>query len=309
LDNNNTQIIISQDKDKDLFEEQSPRLFVCEGRDISEYRLSGIQQLGRPTKETKPDIPIDNRFVSRQHGTFQTNGMETTFTASLSTNGISFKGRELGQGEIIFLKDGDEFIIPAGERSDAEGGFVLLVYASSSSRIKLWRDLQKAGADKLTGLGGRETFITWWQKNHWKSDYERAVIFIMDVDNFKHINDQYGHNKGDEVLKMVTDELLRDVRYESQICRWGGDEFLGILPGDSDRARKRLLRISENISSAYIEGCPPLTVSIGFADISRAKDVLDMGELVEMADWALYQVKRSGKNGICEYMPQNEGNG
>ncbi len=301
MENNNTEIIIGQDTENSLFEEQSPRLFVCEGRDICEYRLSGVQQMGRPTAESKPDIPIDNRFVSRQHGTFRTNGTETTYTASLSTNGISYKGRALGQGEIIFLKDGDEFIIPAGDNKDPEGAFVLLVFASSASRIRLWRDLQKASSDKLTGLGSREAFITWWQKNHWKSDYAQSVIFMLDVDDFKHINDAFGHNTGDEVLRRVTAELIRDVRYENQVCRWGGDEFIGILPGSPERARQRLSQILNNIRSMHIEGCPPLSVSIGFADISRAEDVLNMDEIVGMADWALYQVKRNGKNGICEY--------
>jgi diguanylate cyclase (GGDEF)-like protein len=308
LNNNSTEIIFGKDEDNTLFEEQSPRLFVCEGRDISEYRLSGVQLLGRPTEQSKPDIPIDNRFVSRQHGIFNTNGQDTTFTASLSTNGISYKGHALGAGEIILLKDGDEFIIPAGDNKDPEGSFVLLVFASSSSRIRLWRDLQKASSDKLTGLGSRETFITWWQKNHWKSDYARSVIFILDVDDFKHINDACGHNKGDEVLKQVTAELLRDVRYENQICRWGGDEFIGILPGDPVTARHRLQQILTNINNIVIDGCPRLTASIGFADISMAKDPLDMNELVEMADWGLYQVKKNGKNGICEYVPKRENN-
>ncbi len=83
MSNDKTVIMYGQEKDNDLFEEQSPRLFVCEGRSISEYRLSGIQSMGRPTEDLKPDIPIDNRFVSRQHGTFQTSGQDTTYTLSL----------------------------------------------------------------------------------------------------------------------------------------------------------------------------------------------------------------------------------
>ncbi len=290
-----------QEKDNDLFEEQSPRLFVCEGRSISEYRLSGIQYMGRPTEELKPDIPIDNRFVSRQHGTFQTTGQDTTYTASQSTNGISYKGRELGAGEIIYLKDGDEFIIPAGERKDEEGGFVLLVYASSASRIRLWRDLQRASADKLTGLCDRGTFITWWQKNHWKSDYANSVIFILDIDDFKRINDECGHNVGDAALKAVSEELLKDVRYENQICRWGGDEFVGILPGEPGHVELRLKHLLNTIENLKVESCPTLTVSIGYADIRNAKDVLNMDELVAMADWALYQVKKNGKKGIMQW--------
>ena len=297
----NTAMIFNLDKNTELDGTVGPRIFVCQGSSISEHRLQGMQVMGRPVDGAEPEISIMNRFVSRRHGVFETNKKHTTFIAERSTNGTLYNGKILDPGERIVLNDGDELLIPAGDERDGGDGFVLLVYAASYARINLWRGFRKQSTDQLTGICKRERFISWWEKNYWKNEYSQGIIFILDIDNFKKINDSRGHNVGDDVLKFVADQLRLCVRYEDQVCRWGGDEFVGILPGSHDNVEDRLKELLKKIENHDIEGCPPIYASVGYADISDALNPTSIAELVGMADKALYHIKNKGKKGICLY--------
>ncbi len=282
-----------------LYEACDPVLFICSGRNITEFPLKGHQVFGRAGSADNPQITVVNRFVSRNHGCFDTDEKKTVFTASSTTNGIQFEGRFLQPDEKVSLRDGDELMIPAAGEDEAD--CVMLVYADSLMRTRLWRELQQASRDRLTGLYNRESFILWWHQHYMKRDYQEASLFILDVDNFKAINDEKGHNTGDQVLQMVAECLVAAVRYEHQVCRWGGDEFVGILPGSRQRVYNRLKHLAGRIGAEGKKlGCD-ITVSIGFADIHEVNDVLDISGLVEKADQALYSVKKSGKNSIGSY--------
>ena len=274
-----------------------PVLFVCQGRTISEYGLFGKQQMGRPVEDIVPDIPIFDRFASRRHGFFVTEDSGVFYTAEKTTNGILYKGELLDPGETIRLSDGDELIIPSGDMSDGQS--VILIFAGSGARIRLWREFQQASKDKLTGLFGRDSFILWWYQNCKKKDYREAFLFILDVDDFKLINDRKGHNHGDAVLRSVADQLKRSVRYESQVCRWGGDEFVGIFPGNRSQAGDRLMELSRNIEKATADLGTGITVSVGYADVHSTGNLYDIPGIVSVADKALYKVKQAGKNGIA----------
>ncbi|MBQ4482095.1 MAG: GGDEF domain-containing protein [Lachnospiraceae bacterium] len=294
-----TEIIIeSRAEDDEAL--KRPTLFVCQERTISEYRLQGCQHLGRPAEGTLPDIPVYGKFVSRDHGVFDTQGEDVVYTALQTTNGIKYRGKLLEPWSRIHLKDGDELIIPSGNEEE-DGQSAILVYATSPSRIRMWRDLEEASRDKLTGLCGREGFMIWWSQNYRKKDYEEAILFIMDVDDVKQINDKWGHNAGDSTLRLVSDQLTRMVRYENQVCRWGGDEFVGVIPGTPEKAEVRLRALSHRIKETSIKSGIPVTVSIGYVDKHALKSAKDMGAMLELADQALYKVKASGKGGIAAY--------
>ncbi len=278
---------------------ERPTLFVCQAHIISEYRMDGYQTLGRPSNDVLPDIPVQDRFVSKSHGFFETEQGETYYTAMHTTNGIKYQGNFLSPWTKIKLKDGDELIIPSDD--DDAGHSVIIIFAISAARIKLWRELQRASKDKLTGLCGRDSFTTWWEQNYAKKDYEHAVFFIMDVDDFKEINDSKGHNAGDDVLRIVADQLRDIVRYENQVCRWGGDEFVGIIPGTADSAAGRLGVLSRSIREKTEEAGLPVTVSIGYVNIHKAKDTKDITGIMELADSAMYRMKQDGKGGIRGY--------
>ena len=277
-----------------------PTLFVCEGHHIAEYRMQGLQNLGRPSEKSMPEIPVYSKFVSRNHGIFETDGTETVFTAINTTNGIMFQGEFLKPWEKLKLKDGYELTVPSG---DEETSSVLIIYACSDERIQFWRRIQEASWDKLTGLCDRDSFITWWKQNSEKKDYENVSLFIMDVDDFKYINDKEGHNAGDEALKIIAEKLRRSVRYENQVCRWGGDEFVGIIPDKASGARERLLELSANIRAASADAGIPLSVSVGYVDMRTIDNIFDIPKLVGMADKALYETKSVKKGCINEYKP------
>lgn len=293
-----TEIILENKKIYEGNGSVRPTIFVCEGHHIAEYRLQGQQNLGRPSDKTMPEVPAYSKFVSRNHGIFETDGTRTTFTAINTTNGIMFKGKFLDPWEKLVLKDGYELTIPSGD--DAVNP-VLLIYASSEERIQFWRRLQEASWDKLTGLCDRDSFINWWKQNHDKKDYEDVILFILDVDSFKEINDKKGHNAGDEALKIIADTLRHLVRYDNQVCRWGGDEFVGIIPWGTQNESVRLEELSAKISEVSSEAGIPLSVSIGYVDVRMADNILDIPAIVGLADKALYQAKTSGRGVINEY--------
>ena len=266
-------------------------LFICQERNITEHRLKGEQTFGRPTEDERPSIAVQERFISRRHGRFHTDGDRTVFEAYKTTNGVHYRGRALIPGETVELTDGDELAIPADGN-----GQMMLVYASSPARIRFWRELENAYMDQLTGLGNRDSLRHWWKQAYGNKDYEQAVLFILDIDDFKSVNDSLGHNTGDAALMFVADMLRASVRYDNQVCRWGGDEFVGIMPGDRMAAEQRLKELGKRIASGNMAG--GISVSIGYAEIGSASDPQDIEGLVEMADKALYEVKRSGKGGV-----------
>ena len=277
-----------------------PTLFVCYGHAISEYRLEGRQSMGRPSGDYIPDIPIHARFISRDHGYFVTENDKTSYIASQTTNPIRYRGTDTVPDTRLTLKDGDELIIPWTDR-DGKDMSVILVYAQTRARINLWRELQKASRDSLTNLSDRESFITWWKQNREKKDYSEAVLFILDVDDFKKLNDTAGHNAGDVALCIIAGELKNAVRYENQICRWGGDEFVGIIPSGKHEALHRLNDIGNAICEATAASGVPVSVSIGYTDIHEVSNSEDVEALIGLADKALYRVKSTSKNGIAAY--------
>lgn len=296
----NTETILSYISDEDEDMVIRPTLFVCYGRTISEYRLQGRQVMGRPTDKSIPDIPVHARFMSRDHGCFETEGGLTCYRIVETTNGIKYKGTILQPGTVIQLTDGDELIIPWMDDGGRDRS-VILVYASTAPRIRLWRDLMKASRDKLTDLADRECFSAWWEQNREKKDYENAFLFILDVDDFKLVNDIQGHNAGDTALKIIAQELKNAVRYENQVCRWGGDEFAGIIPSTEIEAGRRFKELKCTIEEVSEAAGIPLSVSIGYVDIHAVPDPSDIVALVGLADKALYSVKGSGKGGMKMY--------
>lgn len=276
--------------------EFSPCLFICQGRLITEYSLMGHQTMGRPTETETPDISVDYRFVSRKHGSFDTGNGRAFYNVEKTTNGIMYKGKLLEPGSRMELSDGDEFVIPC--RQDKEEDSIIIVFASKEARINLWRTLQKASRDKLTALYGRDSFEIWWCQNCRKNDYAHAYLFILDIDDFKKINDSYGHTTGDAALRIVANELRLTVRYEYQVCRWGGDEFVGIIPGNREQAKERLNDLKERISKVSQEAGVPLSVSMGCVDVYCTGNVYDIDGILKKADEALYSSKRTGKGRV-----------
>ncbi len=152
--------------------------------------------------------------------------------------------------------------------------------------------------DKLTQINNRLMLDDIMQSEIGRSErYQRGFsIILMDIDNFKHVNDNYGHITGDEVLISMANILKENVRNNDAVGRWGGDEFLIVLlETDTDKASLVAEKIRTIINSAVFSVPERLSCSFGAASY-REGDTKD--RLLARADKALYEAKNSGRNKI-----------
>ena len=272
-----------------------PKKHMCFEHEIMEFVLDGHQTLGRPADKI-PDIPVTNRYVSRNHGYFDTTDYKVTYTAEDTLNGTIFRRQLLKPGETVELWDGDELIIPVSEQSG--GVDVMLVCAIIESRINIWRDLELASRDALTGLSGRNAFRTWYIQNYsWKRE-ENLSLFILDIDNFKRINDVYGHASGDSALKILSEELRLVVGGKGYVCRWGGDEFVGVIDDNAGGALLRLENLRKKLRELRIDDSFCISISAGVVDADKGKEA---DALIMLADKALYKAKEAGRDCVFAY--------
>jgi len=152
--------------------------------------------------------------------------------------------------------------------------------------------------DSLTGVYNRSKAQKCLDDVYAKSiNLDKSYLLaLIDVDNFKHINDGYGHAAGDEALQFIAKKLSELLRSQDVICRWGGEEFLVLLPETDMQTGCQLLnQLIEKVSDSPVvlgDEIIYVTLTVGVAEsIARNND-----ELIKLADKALYQGKENGKN-------------
>jgi len=154
--------------------------------------------------------------------------------------------------------------------------------------------------DELTGVLRREAFIR--QVEYLILQGKPFSLVMVDLDDFKSINDSYGHGVGDEVLKFTADTFRSALRGDDLICRMGGDEFSLVLSGVSEpeRAREIMERITGQLSAARVlpDETHKISLSSGVKICRPGDGVPSFQELYAEADAALYRTKYRGKNGI-----------
>jgi len=134
--------------------------------------------------------------------------------------------------------------------------------------------------------------------------YDTISIVFLDIDNFKNINDTYGHNFGDDILRDVARVLKANTRDLDVVARWGGEEIvIALLGANESQAVKKAGKIREavkNISKKYVKDHPDLkiTASIGVKEYDEGAEVED---LVKMADEMMYLAKETGKDRVVPY--------
>jgi len=172
-------------------------------------------------------------------------------------------------------------------------------------REELEAQRREAMIDPLTGLYNRRAMDI-HLNGLWEGEEDHLSVLVMDIDHFKHINDSYGHAVGDIVIRNVADAVRKCIRGEDIAIRFGGEEFLVLLPNTplegaitvAESIRKRiealrLVRKSDNFALA------PFTISLGVAQ-RRRDDNRD--SLFERADKALYRAKSNGRNKVMHEM-------
>lgn len=162
---------------------------------------------------------------------------------------------------------------------------------------------EQATRDHLTKLLNRASILNILDGEIARANRERQPlgIAIADIDHFKQINDTYGHPTGDRVLRGIASALLETIRDYDSLGRYGGEEFLIVMPGCNLGASLQCAeRLREGVARLIIES--PLstirtTLSIGVAEVQTGK-YIGAQELICLADAALYQAKRNGRNRV-----------
>lgn len=210
-----------------------------------------------------------------------------------STNGTTVNGAKV---ESTFLNEGDR--VGTG---DAMLRFQMLSANELAERDRLVAKATKAEIDPLTGLGTRHYMDESFPKLFSECE-ARGIplsLCILDLDHFKRVNDTFGHQAGDKVLKAASGVISRQVRASDIAIRYGGEEIIIFLPG-SNVAGARL--VAERIRCAIgayntSDISPSLKMSVSIGVAQRLKDET-LAELTRRADEALYRAKNNGRNRV-----------
>ncbi|WP_338092290.1 diguanylate cyclase [Leptospira adleri] len=180
---------------------------------------------------------------------------------------------------------------------------VLILYLQLRSSIEQISTL--IHTDPLTGIANRRGFLKLTQKSLAISSRhgQTWTILMVDIDHFKSVNDQYGHDEGDKILVRVAKILSACIRQTDALCRWGGEEFaiflFGANPEDSVNIAEHLRQEVEN--HVVLQNGNAVTLSIGISEGRGGKHGLE--ESFSHADQALYRAKTTGRNRVCVFDP------
>lgn len=272
-------------------------LTVIEGRDFG-----CVFQLDKPEnvigRSEEADIRLDDGKASRRHVLITVQEQEDVENSRVtiidlnSKNGTYINGEKISE---VVLRNADKISI-----GDSIIKFEVKDRLDLSYHQKLY---QQATRDALTGL---------WNRNHAQEEMEKIFsvanrhirpfsILLFDIDFFKGINDTFGHDVGDAVLRMTGQTVNEHLRSHDMAARYGGEEFIVILPETSIEgaviAAERLRQAIEIIDFAP-HGCHRrVTVSVGVAQYPVCGRGVE--ELIKQADEALYRAKQTGRNRVC----------
>jgi diguanylate cyclase len=246
-------------------------------RDLDSQVRRDVKQLHQTVKDTH-DITDLKQAVSRQ-------------LSGLVRAMDQFKKKEEEREER--LQDRYESLIGKVEQMELE---------TRKVKAHMEEERLRARTDPLTGLPNRAAY-----DEHIVQEYERwsryrtaFSVVVCDLDFFKKVNDTYGHLAGDKVLRLVAKVITKNVRVTDFACRFGGEEFVVLLPSTSaeeaaaamDKLRDRLANSPFNFHGKPVN----ITMSFGVTEITEGDSVDD---LFSRADQALYQAKENGRNRVC----------
>jgi len=177
--------------------------------------------------------------------------------------------------------------------------FVVITLLLSSLRRATERERELSRIDYLTGAANSRLFyeLAQMEIDRFQRYAHPFTLAYIDLDNFKSVNDQFGHSIGDQVLRTVVSSARKHLRKTDVIARLGGDEFALLLPEtNQESARVALSKIQGNLLEEMRQGNWPITFSIGVLTCSASPHTTD--ELVRMTDELMYSVKHNSKNAI-----------
>lgn len=160
--------------------------------------------------------------------------------------------------------------------------------------------------DGLTGLLNRRAIEEYAEAEFNMAGRKKQAmsVILLDIDHFKNVNDRFGHKFGDVVLRQVAQTLKEDLRNYDRVGRWGGEEFLLILPGtelkDAVTVAERLRSKTAAVQTS-LENGETFSIHISLGTACTTGQFQSLAKLIDAADQALYQAKQSGRNRVCVF--------
>lgn len=301
---NNTRILASAEfdsPDSETFREANLIVIAHPGNKLLGHRIrlgpGAALEIGR---DASCDLSLpDVDSVSRHHALLRHHGRTVTLEDRQSTNGTWLRDRRLDQP--VELNSGDRFQVGAVHfkflhDEDVEHAYHEAIY-------------ELAVRDGLTGLFNRRKFQEDGERECTRAlRYSRPLCLILfDIDNFKHINDEFGHLRGDAVLTRIAQSVRDAVRREQFLARIGGEEFI-VLCEETDTAGAAALagRMRLGLSELrHADGAEGFQVTCSFGVAAFAPPMNGLSDLLRAADKALYRAKEGGRNQVVVYDPED----
>lgn len=283
--------------------------------------LTIFESLSMPVFIVDPDGKIENMNLAASN-IFNTNSVpgakyytdskeDINFTEAFSWLAESYddfvrsKEQKIHSERSLDIKE-QYFHISFSRSLDISGKFsgTIVIIEDITKRKKMEKELEKlATTDSLTGAKNRRSFLQFFEQELSRSQRygHKLALLMMDIDHFKDINDTYGHDTGDKVLKLLVAEAHGILRGTDMFSRWGGEEFIVLLPESHDHQASTVAeRLRGNLSKIEIStdsgALIRFTVSIGMTVVENKNDLLD--DIVKKVDKALYMAKKQGRNRV-----------
>ena len=288
-----SQTVTFDDEATVLSEDRHPYLVIYIGNNSGRrYNLkSGFTTIGR---SSEADISIEDDRISRIHCVIELNGDTITIEDKGSTNGTYVDAQKISRAR---LQPGVPLQL---------GRSIMKVEYKTEAEIRSEKKLlQRASLDALTGIFNRHHFTKLASMEMAYAIRHKLPIgvVLMDIDNFKRVNDTYGHQSGDLVLAQLANTVVENKRTEDLFGRYGGDEFIILPRGEISKGGmqvhcERIRKAIEGFEFCFEDICFQVTISLGFhltkAGSSDSETMLS--DLILKADKALYLAKERGRN-------------
>lgn len=242
-------------------------------------------------RSSKADIVIDDDRISGIHCTIQQHKNDIIIEDQESTNGSYIDGKRIKKNMVTV-------------KSNLQLGLtVMKIEYKGESEIRFENDLfRRATTDAMTGISNRGFFLKRAREEIAFSQRTDLPIglALLDIDHFKTVNDTFGHQAGDYIIKQLAVIIDTAKRHEDLFGRYGGEEFIILLRGKLDSAGavlfcERIRKTIENYCFRFDKKNIPVTLSLGLCFKCGSK-IESLNKMIQKADMALYRAKANGRN-------------